>query len=186
MLSQPFTLLQALPDLSVFQFRTGYGDTILIRLQFALLRSGIYDLNIEQQLPANRSYPWLITDEEAKGLIYTVVQVIELYTERYPGRVVRLQGATEFQQTLFRIILRARYDLLLPLFSIDKEGRSWFFPFRRSAGDSVFLLKRRADSPLPSHPVRSSVNTRSRLFGNLVHVELRREMTIGQLDFAAL
>jgi len=186
MLSQSFTLLTALPDLSVFQFRTGYGDSILVRLEFTMLRCGIYDLSVEQTLPVNRSYPWLITDEEAKGLVYNVVQVIELYTERYPGRTVRLQGGTEFQVTLFRIILRLRHDLLCPLFSIDKEGRSRFFPFRRSAGDSVFLLKRRADSPLPSHPVWSSVNTRSRLFGNLVHVELRREMTIGQLDFATL
>jgi hypothetical protein len=186
MLSQSYTCLHALPDLSVFQFRTGQEGSIIIQLRFTILRSGIYDLCIEQCQSSNIFYPFLVTDEDAEVLLYTVIQIIELYTEKYPNRIIRLKGSTNLQATLFRVILRAHHDLLCPLFSIDKEGRSRFFPFRRNAGDSVFLLKRKADSYLPSHPIRASVKTRSRLFGNLVHVELHREINMGKLPFAAL
>jgi|SRR5579859_7849580 len=186
MLNQSFIRLHALRDLSLFQFRTGYGDTVIIQMRFIALRPGLYDLEIEQHHVSDIFYPSLITDQEAERLLYTVVQIIELYTERYPNRIIRLKGGTVLQATLFRIILRARHELLCPLFSIDKEGRPWFFPFRRNTGDSAFLLKRRADSELPSHPVRSCVNTRSRLFGNLVQVELHTEMNTGRPSLAAL
>lgn len=186
MLHQSFTCLHALPDLSVFQFRTGQGGFIIIQLRFTILRSGIYDLSIEQCLTASIFHPSLVTDEDAEEILYTVIQIIELYTERYPNRVIRLKGSTDLQAALFRVILRAHHDLLCPLFSIDKEGGRRFFPFRRNAGDSAFLLKRRADSGLPSHPIRASVKTRSRLFGNLVHVELHREINYGRMSFSAL
>lgn len=186
MLNQSYTCLHALPDLSVFQFKAGQGGFIIIQLRFTILRSGIYDLGIEQCQSSNIFYPYLVTDDDAGEILYTVIQIIELYTERYPGRIIRLKGSTDLQAALFRVILRAHHDLLCPLFSIDKEGGRRFFPFRRNAGDSVFLLKRRPDSVLPSHPIRASVKTRSRLFGNLVHVELHREINIGKMSFAAL
>jgi hypothetical protein len=175
MLTQPYTFLHALPDLSLFQFRTGHGGAILIQLKFILLRSGIYDLSVEQRQLTEGFYPYLFTEEDARGLLGNVIQVIEMYTERYPGRVIRMKGNTLLQTALFRVILRVHHDLLCPLFSIDREGEKRFFPFRRQPGNSVFLLKRKADSPLPVHPVRSSVRTRSRLFGNWVHVELHKE-----------
>src|SRR5258708_1105816 len=179
-----YTFLQALPDLSAFQFRTGQSGAILIQLRFIALRPGIYDLSIEQRQFTDIFYPYLFTEEHAEGLLGTVIQVIELYTERYPGRIIRLKGHTLLQSALFRVILRVHHDLLCPLFSIDKEEGRWIFPFRRNAGDSVFLLKRRADSPLPSHPIKASVRTRSRLFGNWVHVELHKEIAIGKVSFA--
>ncbi|GGA82284.1 DUF6934 family protein [Puia dinghuensis] len=186
MLHRSFTCLQALPDLSIFQFRTGREATITFQLRFTLLRSGIYDLGIEQRQSSRIFYPYLVSEDDAGQILDTVIQIIELYTEKYPGRIIRLKGSTDLQAALFRIILRTHHDLLCPLFSIDKEGGKRFFPFRRNAGDSVFLLKRRVDSHLPSHPLRASVNMRSRLFGNLVYVELHREINLGKLPFAAL
>lgn len=180
------TLLHALPDLSLFQFRTGQGGAILVRLHFILLRSGIYDLCVEQCQYTDNFHPFLFTEEDARGLLGTVVQVIELYTERYPGRIIRMKGNTLLQTALFRVILKVHHDLLCPLFSIDKQGGRRFFPFRRSAGDGVFLLKRRTDSPLPSPPVRACVKTRSRLFGNWVHVELHRDFGIRKPSLAGL
>jgi hypothetical protein len=176
MLIQPYTSLHALPDLSLFQFRTGRDGAILIQLKFVLLRSGIYDLHVQQRQLTESFYPYLFTEEDARGLLGHVIQVIELYTERYPGRVIRLKGHTLLQTALFRVILRVHHDLLCPLFTIDREGEKRFFPFRRPVGDSVYLLKRKADCPLPVHPIRSSVRTRSRLFGNWVHVELHKEI----------
>jgi len=186
MLNQSFTCLHALPDLSTFQFRTGRESAITFQLRFTPLRSGIYDLGIEQRQSSNIFYPYFVSEEDAGEILDTVIQVIELYTEKYPGRIIRLKGSTDLQSALFRIILRTHHDLLCPLFSIDKEGGRRFFPFRRNTAESVFLLKRKADSHLPSYPIRASVNMRSRLFGNLVHVELHREISSGRLSFAAL
>ena len=171
-----YTFLRALPDLSMIQFRTGATGSILIRLRFAFVRHGIYDLSIEQRATDASFDTFFFTEKDAKALLHTVIQIIELYTERYPSRTIRLQGHTHLQIAMFRVILQAHHDLLCPLFSIDKEGGRRLFPFRRSAGDSAFLLKRRADTALPSHPIRASVRTRSRLFGNWVHVELEREI----------
>ena len=186
MLHRSFTCLQALPDLSTFQFRTSREASITFQLRFTLLRSGIYDLGIEQRQSSSVFYPYLFSEDDAGRILDTVIQIIELYTEKYPGRIIRLKGSTDLQAALFRIILSTHHDLLCPLFSIDKEGGKRFFPFRRDGGDGVFLLKRRADSPLLSHPLRASVDMRSRLFGNMVHVELYREMNHSQLPFAAL
>ena len=176
MLTHPFTFLQARSDLSLFQFRTGKGGAILIQLRFIVLRSGVYDLCVEQRQFTGIFHPYLFTEEDARGLLGDVIRVIELYTERYPGRIIRLKGNTLLQTALFRVILRVHHELLCPLFVIDKQGERRFFPFRRDTGNSVFLLKRRADSALPVHPVQESVRTRSRLFGNWVHVELHKEI----------
>ncbi|HEY4108598.1 DUF6934 family protein [Puia sp.] len=176
---QSYIFLHALPDFSRFQFRTGQSGALLIQMHFVPLRSGIYDLSIEQRQWTDTFYPYLFTEEDAKGLISTVVQVIELYTEQYPCRVIRLKGNTLLQTVLFRVILRRHHDLLSPLFSIDKNGGKRFFPFRRNAGDSVFLLKRRPDTVLPSQLIRASVRARSQLFGNWVHVELHKEIGVG-------
>ena len=181
-----FIRLHALPDLSLFQYRTGYGELLLIRLRFTRWRSGVFDLSIEQEVRSKVFYPYLISEDEAAGILYTVVQVMEFYTDRYTRRVIRLSSGASLQNILFRSILRNRDELLCPLFSIGREGRYRIFPFRRNAGDSVFLLKRRADSDLPSHPVRSSVNTRSRLFGNLVQVELHDDIDIVRPVFATV
>ena len=186
MLTQPSTTLHALPDLSMFQFRTGDFGSILIQLRFMPLRSRVYDLYVEQRQYSDIFHPYLFTEDDARSLLSNVIQVIELYTERYPGRTIRMKGNTQLQTALYRVILRAHHDLLCPLFSIDKEGGRWFFPFRRDAGDSAFLLKRRADSSLPAHPIRASVRTRSRLFGNWVRVELQNEISIGKMSFADL
>jgi hypothetical protein len=175
MLSPSFTFLHALPDLSCFTFRTGSAGSILVRLRFNQLRTGVYDLSIEQRAAGADFKSFLYTEEDAHGLLATVIQIIELYTDRYPNRIVRLQGITDFQITLFRVLLRVHEELLGPLFSINKEGGRRLFPFRRNTGDSAFLLKRRADTSLPSLPIRASVRTRSRLFGNWVYVELERE-----------
>jgi len=180
-MSPSYTSLRALPDLSLFQFRTGKSGSILIRLRFARLRTSVYDLSVEQRTVGKTAGDafcdaFFYSEKDAEGLLSTVIQIIELYTGRYPGRIIRLRGNTHLQTVLFKVILRVHHDLLCPLFSIDKEGGRRLFPFRRSAGDSAFLLKRRADSALPSHPIRASVRTRSRLFGNLVHVELEREI----------
>jgi len=171
-----YTYLRALPDLSMVQFRTGATGSILVRLRFAFARRGIYDLSVEQRAVGATLDAFLYNEKDARGLLKTVIQIIELYSERYPSRIIRLQGHTQLQVALFRVLLQAHHDLLCPLFSIDKEGGNRLFPFRRSAGDSAFLLKRRADTDLPSHPMRASVRTRSRLFGNWVHVELEREI----------
>jgi hypothetical protein len=180
MTTQPYITLRALPDLSMFQFKAGHNITINVTMRFTPLRSDIYDLCLEQHSLIDASCPFLFTEEDINSLLGSVIQVIELYSERYPGRIIRLKGASFLQSTLFRVILRAHHNLLCPLFSIDKEGKKRFFPFRRSAGDSAFLLKRRADTPLSSPPMRTSVRSRSRLFGNWVHVELQDEMGVNQ------
>ncbi len=124
-------------------------------------------------------YPFMITPEEADGLLLTIILVIELYTGKYPDRVVRLKGSSEMQGLLFRVILRSQQEILCPLFTIAEEGRIPFFPFRQK-GKNIFLLKRKPDGALKPYPIQLTLDTHSRLFGTPIQVRLHEEMYAGR------
>jgi hypothetical protein len=178
MIAQPCVYLKALPDFSVFQFRADKNGAVIIQLCFTSQRQDIYDLGIRQGLDFRLLPTCLLTEEEVDNLILTIIGIIELYTGKYPDRVIRLSGINRLQATLFRVILRFHHDILQPLFAIDEEGKRQFFPFRRSADNNVFLLKRKPECYSMDHPVRTTLSTRSRLLGNPVHVELQKDFPL--------
>jgi hypothetical protein len=170
--------LEALPDFSIFQFRVGKLGSIIMQLYFTSQRQDIYDLGIQQGIDAGLLPTFFLTEQELDGLILTVIGIIELYTGKYPDRVIRLRSGSKLQAALFRIILRFHHEILQPLFAIDKEGRQQFFPFRRPMDSHVFLLKRKPECPSLTPPVRTTLSTRSRLLGNPVHVELYKDIPL--------
>lgn len=172
--------VQAQPDFSVFRFHTGFAGSITFDLLFTSQRPGIFDLIIRERQTLGCFYPFLVTPDDVEGLLLTIIQIIELYTGKYPDRVVRLKGSTEMQGLLFRIILRSQQEILCPLFTIAEEGRMPFFPFRRRKGNNIFLLKRKPGGALKPYPIQLTLDTHSRLFGTPIQVRLYEELHAGR------
>lgn len=164
------------PDLSLFRFNTGFAGCAVFELRFTSRQAGIYDAAVEyiHCFPDTLCTP--LTDSQVEELLLVLMQMIEQYTQKYPDRVIRLRGGNRLQAMLFRVMLLIHQDVLRPWFTIDEQERKALLPFFPGRPPSTFLLKRRPDVCLPSHPVQTILHTRSRLFGNPVHIRVVGEV----------
>ena len=164
---------EAGPDFSLFRFSTGFAGCAVFQLRFTTRQPDIYDVAVEylHGLPDALHIP--LTDSQIEELLLAMIQMIELYTQKYPERMIRLRGGgSKLQAMLFRVMVLLHQDVLRPWFTIDELERKPIMPFFKSRLASTFLLKRRPDTCLPAHPVQTILHTRSRLFGNPVHVRV--------------
>jgi hypothetical protein len=165
--------LEAGPDLSLFRFNTGYAGCAVFQLRFSVVEQGIYDATVEYLhcFPGALYIP--LTDVQIEELLLVMIQMIELYTQKYPERKVRLKGSSsQLQSMLFSVMLLVHQDILRPWFSIDELPQRSILPFFRCRNSSTYFLKRKPEANLPAHPVQTMLHTRSRLFGNQVHVQV--------------
>jgi hypothetical protein len=176
MSTQICTHLQARPDLSLFRFTTGFCGSVLIELRFTALRPGVFDFSIEERRSISNTALALFNDEDVDELLLTVVQAIELYTGKHPERVIRLSANNRLESAVFRVITRAFFDMLRPLFIIEEEVKNRFIPFRRNGSGNCFLLKRKPAPDGRTHPMQLTLNTQSCISGKLVQVRLCEEL----------
>jgi len=162
---------EAGPDLSLFRFNTGFAGCAVFQLRFSALPKGIYDASIEYLhcFPGALYIP--LTDVQIEELLLVMIQMIELYTLKYPERKIRLKADGQLQTMLFRVMLLVHQDALLPWFTIDEERQRSLISFFRGRDSPTFFLKRRPDTSQPA-PIQTILHTRSRLFGNPMHVQV--------------
>lgn len=163
--------LEAGPDLSLFRFTTGFAGCAVFQVRFSALQQDIYDATVEYRhyFPGALYIP--LTDGQVEELLLVMIQMIELYTQKYPERKIRLKGGGRLQTMLFKVMLLVHQDALLPWFTIHEEQRRSLVPFIRGGDSPIFYLKRRPNSGQPP-PVQTILHTRSRLFGNQVHIQV--------------
>lgn len=169
--------LQAQTDFGKFWF-SGMPGALVIELSFVHHKGNVYDLSIERGYLYEDRFPAIPTQKDIDGLLHAVVQALELYTGKYPDRIIRCKPGDNIQALTFRILMRANYDVLCSLFTIQEEGKGRFLPVGRNVENIVFLLKRRPDSQNKKHPSQVSINTFSQLFGNPVQIRLCDEKVI--------
>jgi hypothetical protein len=162
---------EAGPDLSLFRFNTGFAGSAVFQLRFSASHPDIYDATVEYLhcFPGALYIP--LTDEQVEELLLVMVQMIELYTQKYPERRIRLKGGGHLQSMLFKVMLLVHQDAMRPWFTIDEERRKLSLPFFRGRDSPTFFLKRKPDTRQPA-PIQTILHTRSRLFGNPVHVQV--------------
>lgn len=162
---------EAGPDLSLFRFNTGFAGCAVFQLRFSALHQGIFDATVEYQhcFPGALYIP--LTDDQVEELLLVMIQMIELYTQKYPERKVRLRGGGQLQTMLFKAMLLIHQDALRPWFTIDEERHKTLLPLFRARYSSTFILKRRPETCQPA-PIQTILHTRSRLFGNPMHVQV--------------
>jgi hypothetical protein len=168
--------LHARPDLSLFLFTTGFAGSVVIELRFTSLRPGVFDFSIEERRCISNTALALFNDEDVDQLLLTVVQAIELYTGKHPERVIRLRSSNRLEHAVFRVITRAFFDMLRPLFTIEEESKGRFHPFRRHGYNHCFLLKRKPAPDGRTHPMQLTLNSHSYISGKIVQVRLCEEL----------
>jgi len=163
--------LQAQSDFSKFWF-SGMPGALVIELSFVNHKGNVYDLIIERGYLYDDPFPAIPTPKDINSLLYAVVQALELYTGKYPDRIIRCKPGDRIQALTFRILMRANYEVLCSLFTIQEEGKGRLPPVGRNVENIIFLLKRKPGSQNKKHPSQLSITTYSQLFGNPVHVSL--------------
>lgn len=163
--------LQALSDFSKFWF-SGMPGALVVELSFVNHKGNVYDLIIERGYLYEEPFPTIPTQKDIDALLHAVVQVLELYTGKYPDRIIRCKPGDNIQTLTFRILLLANNDILCPIFTIQEEGKGRLLPFSEKMETPVLLLKRKPDAHSKPLPVQLTLNTFSRLFGHPVNVRL--------------
>lgn len=181
-MNYPYNYLKALPDFSAFQFGDiGENDILLRQLRFIpSKKKDIVELALND-LREGTIQPSQITDQSDLAHIQaTIIQVVELYTEKYPMKTVRFHGGTREITQLFRSAITNYLEKLLPMFEIRPERPS-FFSFGHGH-PTAFLLKRKMDWYFAVHTISTTLCSRSQLFGRNVHVELSKQIEISMVS----
>lgn len=189
----PYTNLQATPDFAMFQFASPTLPEPTIRqVRFISHQGGrIYHVELRSQ-PAHKKDDAHWTDsKEFFCAVLTVLQIIEIYSERYPRRILRFCGDTAIKVLFFGTIFERFHHLLAPFFQIEPEmpvrgegnGKERPCPFAGGPEGKdrfhAFLVTRKPFPYLSIHTVESTWNGNSRIFNNRFSIELDKSIRIG-------
>jgi hypothetical protein len=177
----PYMNFQALPDFSAFEFTSESNSGAIVRqVRFSGQKDGqVYHLDL-RDLPAGKKEDQApIADKgDRDRVLATLVQIIEIYTERYPGRIIRLKGNTKQKAQLYRESLDRHLSVLCPLFVITQDENSEMSGSHRT-DPIAFLLKRKPIPYLSFHTIQTTWSGQSRLFGKKLTIELQKGIRIG-------
>jgi hypothetical protein len=174
--------LQALRDFSAFQFTsTGKAGPVTRQVRFNGQKdAGVYTLDLRDLPVTKKDDPGRITDQgDMKTVLATLIQIIEIYTERYPRRSIRLKGDTQEKAFLYRAALDHHLDILCPMFIISLEEQVSASGGDRSIDNIAFVLKRKPIPFLSVHATQTTWSSHSRLFGRKVTIEMDRGIRLG-------
>jgi hypothetical protein len=174
------TALKALPDFSAFQFTSeGAAGSATREVRFHQKTADVYNLDIGD-IP-EKAQP--VHDRgDINCLMTTLILIIELYTEKYPTRIVRLKGDTSQKARLYRKALDKHVGTLSSFFEINLEKDRNFFRalrHRESVDNIAFLVKRKPGWSFTIHTLQTNRCSRSQLFDHPVSVEIQRSIEIG-------
>ena len=182
MLHAPYMHIQALRDFSAFQFiSAGIAGPVIRQVRFNGQRdAGIYNLDLRDLPVTKKDDPGRVTDQgDMKTVLATLIQIIEIYTERYPRRSIRLKGDTQEKSFLYRAALDHYLDILCPMFIISLEEQVSASGGDRSIDNIAFVLKRKPIPFLSVHATQTTWSSHSRLFGRKVTIEMDRGVRLG-------
>jgi hypothetical protein len=189
----PYTDLQAMPDFATFQFTSPTLPEPMIRqVRFNGHRDGrIYHAEFRNLPTDKKDDPSWPDSKDFLCVVLTTLQIIEIYSERYPRRILRFNGDTAPKALVFGTILVRFRHLLAPIFQIEAEtpgpnssdGKERSCPFSGGPGGKdrsyTFLIKRKPFPYFSVHTVESTWNGTSRIFNNRFSIGLDKRIQIG-------
>jgi hypothetical protein len=188
------TELKALPDYSHFLFISrGIAGSTTREVRFIRQKeknifnnssNPIYNLDIRDFHQDVQSLAAITDNGDMNNVLTTLIMIIELYSDRFPDRVIRLKGDTKEKSLLYRIALDKHVDVLKQHFVISmEEDNTAFLSQGQSPIDNIgFLIKRRPGVRFTVQSIRTLRNSRSLLFGKTVSVETQRGIEIGVIE----
>jgi len=204
----PYTDLQATPDFAAFQFASptlpeptirqvrfnGQQDGRIYHVEFRSQQSKSAESKSAESKSASvgkKDDPSWRDSKDFYCVVLTTVQIIEIYSERYPRRILLFSGDTALKALVFGTILVRFHHLLAPLFQIETEtpglkgssdGKERSCPLAGPDGKNgsyAYLMKRKPIPYFTVHTVESIWNGTSRIFNNRFSIELDKSIRIG-------
>jgi hypothetical protein len=189
----PYTHLEATPDFATFQFISPTLPEPTVRqVRFNGHPGGrIYHVEFRNGESNKIDDPNWSESKDFFCTVLTTLQVIEIYSERYPRRVLRFSGNSTLKAMVFGTILARYYHFLAPLFDIETETpglaspgekeRSCRFASGFIEGDRsyAFLVKRKLRPGFSINTVESIWHGTSRIFHDRYSVRLDQRIRIG-------
>ena len=199
----PYTNLQATPDLATFQFTSPtLSEPIIRQVRFNGHQDGrIYHAEFRNKPTDKNDDPAWPETKDFLCVVLTTIQIIEIYSERYPRRILLFSGNTARKELVFWTILARFRHLLVPLFQIEAEtpdpnssdGKGRSSPFSGGPGGKdrhrmppggkdrsyAFLIRR---TPIPHFSINTIESTwsgTSRIFNNRFSIGLDKRIRIG-------
>jgi hypothetical protein len=175
----PYTNLEATPDFATFEFISPTLPEPTMRQVRFNGRSNrnqdrhIYHVEFRNNTTDRKDDPSWPDSKDFFCTVLTVLQIIEIYSERYPGRVLRLSGDTMAKARVFGAILGRFHHLLAPLFNVEAEAPGPAYSF---------LIKRKPISFFSVNTVESTWNGSSQIFHNPFSIKLDKRVRM-QLVF---
>jgi hypothetical protein len=168
----PYTNLQATPDFANFQFRSPTLPEPTVRqVRFIGQQGGqVYHVEFRNKPVEKKDEAAWPDSKDFLCVVLTLLQIIEIYSDRYPRRILRFSGSTTPKALIFGAILTRYPHLLQPLFQIETE---------LPAPSGTFLIKRKPVPYFSIHTVESIWNGTSRIFRNDFSIELDKSIRIG-------
>jgi hypothetical protein len=189
----PYTDLQATPDFATFQFTSPTLPEPSVRqVRFnGHQGGGSYHVEFRSKPTDKKDDPSWPDSKDFLCVVLTTIQIIEIYSERYPRRILWFIGNTAPKALVFGTILVRFRHLLVPLFHFETEtpglnssdGKERPCPFSGSPGGKdrsyAFFMKRKPFPYFSVHTVESNWNGTSRIFNNRFSINLDKRVQIG-------
>ncbi|HLI94113.1 MAG TPA: hypothetical protein VKU83_10900 [Puia sp.] len=175
----PYTNLQAAPDFANFNFISPtLPGPIERQVRFISQPGGqIYLVDFRNKPAESKEPPNWPESKDFLLVTCTLLQIVEIYTERYPQRVLRFRADSRLKRLIFLNMALRFENLLSPLFLVDKNDGG----LPRPEGDPVFVFQvQRKPVPFVAiNTVQSTWNGTSRIFGKPFKVEIDRSIRVG-------
>lgn len=182
--NQTSVVLQATNDFSLFWFMLGSGGDLQVGVRFNHRQDDVFDLTIERRYVSECPNPCSFTEEDVDIFLIGIAHAIELYTAKYPDRVVRWAPAEQIQEVIFRILFNTLSTPMSALFSIqsDQTGDRPGCMDGKAGGKGPVLLKRLTDTCPNPFSREQVITTQSQMFGNLLLVRLFKPGHEGRMN----
>ncbi|HXB35196.1 MAG TPA: hypothetical protein VNV35_17325 [Puia sp.] len=169
----PYTDLEATPDFTTFQFISPTLPEPTVRqVRFNGQQGGrIYNVEFRNKTTDRRDAPSWPDSKDFFSTVLTTLQIIEIYSERYPGRILLFSRDSKAKALVFGTILGRFHHLLTPLFDVETE--------RPGPGSPIFQIKRKPIPCFSISTVESIWNGTSQIFHDRFSIKLDKRIRIG-------
>jgi hypothetical protein len=176
----PYTNLQATTDFARFQFDSPtLPEPITRQVSLTGHQNGrIYHVDLRNRPAGKSDDPSWPDSKDFLCVVVTVIQIIEVYSERYPRRALRFSGDTPLKALVFGMMLTRFQHLLCPLFQIDTERPGTMGP-EDDVRAYAFLLRRKPIPFFSVHTVESTWSGTSRIFNTGFSIGLDKSIRVG-------
>jgi hypothetical protein len=175
----PFSILHASRDFTTFQFSDGKSvDSPIWQVRFIRQHDNpTYEARLALQKTTNDNEP-VSGPDPTDSTIATLILIIDIYTERYPTRNIRLPAGSDKRAHQYRLALMEHLEKLVPYFLIGFDKGTKRTTCHIGIYEYDIILTRKPIPFINFTMISTARNSRSRLFDTAVTVFLDKSVRI--------